>query len=68
MKENSASPALNSWPLVMAGLNHDIIEAVGTFEVFMGGGIGQIYPAIIVSVANSFTPAPAFPDRRNGYF
>jgi hypothetical protein len=63
MEEDCASAALNSWPLVVAGLNHNIIEAVGTFEVFMGGGIGQIYPAVVVSVAYSFTPAPAFPDR-----
>ena len=63
MEEDCASATLNSWPLVMAGLNHNIIEAVGTFEVFMGRGIGQTYPAVIVSVANLLAPAPTLSDR-----
>ena len=40
MKENCASAALNSWPLVMAGFHHNVIEAVGTFEIFVSCRVG----------------------------
>ena len=63
MKENSASQTLNSRLLIVAGLHNNIIEIIGAFEVFVGGGVGQIHPAVIVPVANRFAPAPALPDR-----
>ena len=63
MKEDSASAALNSRLLIVVGLHHNIVEAIGAFEIFMGCRVGQIYPAIVVSVANSLAPAPALPDR-----
>lgn len=63
MEENSASPALNSGPLIMAGLYDDIIKLIGAFKLLMGGCIGQIHPAIIVSVAYGFAPTPTLPDR-----
>ena len=63
MKENGAPPALDSWEPVVAGFHHDIVEMVGTFQIFVGGCIGQINPAVIVSIAYSFTPAPTTSDR-----
>jgi len=68
MKENSAAPALDAGPLVVTGLHHDIIEMVGTFQVLVGRGIGQIHTAIIVPVACLFAPTPAAPNRRNRQF
>jgi hypothetical protein len=63
MKENSASPTLNSRLLIVAGLHNNIIEIVGTFEVFMGGEVRQIHLPIVVSVSHGFTPAPALSDQ-----
>ena len=63
MKEDGASAALDARPLIVVGLNHNIIEVVGTLEVFVCGCIGQIHPAVIVSVANRLAPAPALSDR-----
>jgi len=68
MKEDGTSPPLYSWLLIMTGLHDYIIEIIGSPEFFMGGGIGQIHPAIIVPVAYSFAPPPALPDWRNRYF
>jgi hypothetical protein len=47
----------------MAGLYDDIIKLIGAFKLLMGGCIGQIHPAIIVSVAYGFAPTPTLPDR-----
>ncbi len=63
MKEDSASAALDSRLLIVAGLYHNIVEVVGAFEIFVSGRIGQIYPAIIISVAYGFAPAPTILDR-----
>jgi len=68
MKENGAAAALDAGPLVVAGLHHNIIEMIGTFQILVGRGIGQIHAAIIVPVACRFTPAPAAADRRNRQF
>ena len=68
VKENGAAAALDAGPLVVAGLHHNIIEMVGTFQILVGRGIGQIHPAIIVPVACRFAPAPAAPNRRNRQF
>ena len=68
MEENGAAAALDAGPLIVAGLNHNIIEMVGTLQILMGRGIGQFHPAIVISVTYRFTPAPATPDRRNRYF
>jgi hypothetical protein len=62
MKENGTAPALDAGPLIMAGLHHDIIEMVGTLQVFVGRGIGQVDPAVIIPVTHCFTPAPTTPD------
>ena len=63
MKEDSASAALNSRPLIVAGFHHNVIEAVGTFEIFRSRRVWQFHLAIVVPVANVLAPAPALPDR-----
>ena len=62
VKEDGAAAALDAGLQVVAGLHHNIIEMVGTFQIFVGCGIGQIHAAIVISVAHGFTPAPATSD------
>lgn len=68
VKENGASPALDAGPLIVAGFHHNIIEMIGTFQVLVGRGIGQVYPPVVVSVAHPLAPAPAAADRQKRDF
>ena len=68
MKEYGAAAALNAGPLVVAGLHHNIIEMVGALQILVGGGIGQVHPAIVIPVPQGFTPTPATLDRRRRDF
>jgi hypothetical protein len=63
MKKDGATATLDARLLIVAGLHHNIVEMIGAFEIFVGGGIGQVYLAVIISVAYGFAPAPAPPDR-----
>jgi hypothetical protein len=63
MKEDGAPAALDAGSLIVAGLHHNVIETVRTLQIFVSCSVGQIYPAIIISVAYGFAPTPALPDR-----
>jgi hypothetical protein len=63
MKEDGASAALDARPLIVAGFYDYIIELIRAFKLLMGGGVGQVNSAVIVSVANRLAPAPALSDR-----